>query len=568
MLALITISAILVVGPPQDCYEGVLGEAARARRVVVERVEGGRATAYIYARPARSVLLTERDHAAAGSSPWQYQSEDGSTSLDILNDSARIATPMAGLVTTATLRRTEMAVKADVTGEWNTALGPGGVIRLITRIQLGPCGLYVGSLDSPDQGQTDLPLTSVRVAGDTLVLEAEYIGLRIALPLSGSDERPAFMDQNGVRSEIVMRRTTSETALRRPQEPPSPYPYSQREVDFESRAKGIRLGGLLTLPTGPGPHPAVVFISGSGAQDRDETIAGHKPFLVLGDHLTRLGYAVLRTDDRGAGASTGSVLQSDLWDIADDVRAGIDYLRSLPEIDAARIGLLGHSEGGYVAPIVAASDERVAFVLLLGAPAVGGRELMLAQRAALTRGSGAPPEHVRLDSMMLAEIFAVLAERPSDDRIAADVDSALDAWLLRQRGEERSYVSSQLDARTAAADSQSVNLWKSKWFKGLFHYDPGIYLQRMKVPVFALIGELDLQVPAAQSVERFRTLYRGTRQRLLSLYTPSGINHMLQPASTGRMEEYMAIDVTIAPEVLQLMEEWLGRTMPVRPRSH
>jgi hypothetical protein len=249
------------------------------------------------------------------------------------------------------------------------------------------------------------------------------------------------------------------------------------------------------------------------------------------------------------------------------VRAGIDYLRSVPEIDAARIGLLGHSEGGYVAPLAAASDGRVAFMLLLGASAVGGRELMLAQRAALTRGSGAPPEHVRLDSMMLAEIFAVLAERPSDDRIAANVDSALSAWLLRLPGEERSHVASQLSARTSAADSQSVDLWKSKWFKGIFHYDPGNYLQKMTVPVFALIGELDLQVPAAQSAERFRTLYRGPRQRLLSLHTPSGINHMLQPASTGRMDEYMAIDVTIAPVVLQLMEEWLGQTMPVRTAS-
>ena len=568
MLALITISASLVVGASQECYEGVLGEAARARRVVVERAEGRTATAHIYGRPARSVVLAEHNHAAAASSARQYQSEDGATNFVILSDSARIETPMAGLVIAATLRRTKTAVSADVTGEWNAAIGPGGVIRLITRVQSGPCGLYVGSIDSPDQGQTGLPLTSVQVAEDTLVIEAAYMGLRIALPLSGSDERRAVMDQNGVRSEIVMRRGTSESALRRPQEPQSPYPYQQQEVVFQSRAKGIRLGGSLTLPTGPGPHPAVVFISGSGAQDRDETIAGHKPFLVLGDHLTRLGYAVLRTDDRGVGASTGNVLHSDLWDIADDVRAGIDYLRSLPEIDAARIGLLGHSEGGYVAPLVAASDDQVAFVLLLGAPAVGGRELMLAQRAALTRGSGAPPEHVRLDSMMLAEIFAVLAERPSDDRIAATVDSALSAWLLRLRGEERSHVSSQLRARTAAADSQSADLWRSKWFKGLFHYDPGVYLQKMTVPLFALIGELDLQVPAAQSVERFRTLYRGPRQRLLSLHTPSRINHMLQPASTGRMDEYMAIDVTIAPVVLQLMEEWLGRTMPVRRASH
>jgi pimeloyl-ACP methyl ester carboxylesterase len=423
-------------------------------------------------------------------------------------------------------------------------------------------------MDSPDQGQTGLPLTSVQVKEDTLVLEAAYMNLRIALPLSGGDERRAVMEQNGVRSEIVMRRGTSESALRRPQEPRGPLPYLQREVVFQSRAQGIRLGGTLTLPTGPGPHPAVVFISGSGAQDRDETVAGHQPFLVLGDHLTRLGYAVLRTDDRGVGASTGNVLHSDISDIADDVRAGIDYLRGVPEIDAGRIGLLGHSEGGYVAPIVAASDDRVAFVLLLGAPALGGRELMLAQRAALTRASGVSPEHVRLDSMMIAEIFAVLAERPPDDRIGATVDSALSAWLLMLGEEERSHVSSQLSARTAAADSQSVGLWRSSWFKGLFHYDPADDLQKMTVPVFALIGELDLQVPAAQNAERFRALYRGPRQQLLSLNTPSGINHMLQPASTGSMEEYMAIEVTIAPVVLQLMEEWLGRIVPLRRASH
>ncbi|HEX6251018.1 MAG TPA: hypothetical protein VFZ56_06270, partial [Gemmatimonadaceae bacterium] len=186
----------------------------------------------------------------------------------------------------------------------------------------------------------------------------------------------------------------------------------------------------------------------------------------------------------------------------------------------------------------------------------------------LTRASGAPPEHVRLDSMMLSEIFDVLTERPSDDRIAVTVDSALSAWLLTLPDDERNHVSSQLSARTAAADSQSVALWRSRWFKGLFHYDPGNDLQQMTVPVFALIGELDLQVPVAQSAERFRALYRGSRERLLTLHTPRGINHMLQPAATGRMDEYMAIEVTIAPVVLQLMEEWLGRTVPSRRASH
>jgi hypothetical protein len=258
-------------------------------------------------------------------------------------------------------------------------------VRLGASIGVGPCGLLVGTFDTPDQGQRDLPMTGVVVRGDSLVMEPGTSTSRSRCRC-GADERPARMYQ-ARRSDIVLRRGAPLANARRVQDPERPYPYSEREVTFASRAAGIRITGTLTLPNTPGPHPAIVLISGSGAQDRDETVAGHRPFLVLADRLTRRGYACCDGRPRRRRVDRERVARRVARHRRRRPRA-VDHLRTLPGIDGARVGLLGHSEGGYVAPIVAASDASIAFSILLGAPAVrGGR----AGRATLgtARASGA-----------------------------------------------------------------------------------------------------------------------------------------------------------------------------------
>ncbi|HJR62614.1 MAG TPA: alpha/beta hydrolase, partial [Gemmatimonadaceae bacterium] len=400
------------------CFDGTVGTDARTRRAIVEVTDARRGTLHVYTRPVRRLALHAELESGVAIAARTFRSNGDSASAVIAADASVADLTIRGARESMRARlgrvRPHVApegITADAAGEWVATMGPGGVIRLVARLGAGPCGIPVGWFDSPDQGQHDLPMTSVRVAGDSLEMRADYLDLRIALPLRGGDERLARMRQHGVETDVRFRRGAS-AVLHRPQEPRRPFPYDERDARFASRAAGITLAGTLTLPRAAGPHPAVVLISGSGAQDRDETVAGHRPFLVLADHLTRLGYAVLRFDDRWAGATAGAPLQTTLHDIAQDVHGAVDYLRTLADIDPRRVGLLGHSEGGYVAPIVAATDRDIAFLVLLGAPAVTGRDVLLSQSSSLLRASGEPEVTVRVDSLIRATVFSALALRP------------------------------------------------------------------------------------------------------------------------------------------------------------
>ena len=554
------------------CYEGEIGDGARLRRVIFEADRSGSTahagTLYFYGRPTQPIPMS---FVSAASSVTRATGPDGVTSIEWnpgSSDPARLAMLRGRDTVTTVLRVTHAPTGLTwVTGDWTGMVGDGFATRLGVHVEAGPCGILIGALDSPDQGQNGLPLTAIRISPDSIRFEAQYLDLSITTARRPGEQREAVMVQRGTSSSIVLRRGARVTEARRSQEPVRPFPYDEREVRYASRASGIQLAGTLTLPRMPGRHPAIVLISGSGAQDRDETVAGHRPFLVLADHLTRRGYAVLRVDDRGAGQSTGNVLAAGLEDLAADVQAGVDYLRTVPEVDPDRIGLMGHSEGGFVAPLVAAADPAVAFVGLLAGPAAPGRELLLAQRAAIGRAAGEEDAHRRIDSLLLASIFAVLDTRPDDERLEGRVDSAITAWQSGLPPALRPIADSILSARTPAQDSASLALWKSRWFKSIYHHDPRPVLGRLRVPVVAVFGEHDVQVPSAQSASELERAFAGPRSGLLTLVHLPAVNHMLQPARTGRMEEYATIERTLAPEVLAALDRWLARVAPVPSRA-
>jgi fermentation-respiration switch protein FrsA (DUF1100 family) len=552
----------------ERCYDGIVGTATQARRAILVR-RADSTTLEFYGRPSRSVpLLASPDSASA--QRW-HSAPSGSTrySVRVAADSAMVESVGASRVSTGVLHQASASPSfAALAGDWETELGPGGILRLIVRMSLGPCGRLVGTLDSPDQGQRDLPLTHVQAVRDSLVIEARYFGLRMAFARTepgGATELRGTFSQNGTLQSLVLRRSAGALTMPRPQDPVGPRPYVEREVQFSSASTGVRLAGILTVPRGGGPHPAVVLISGSGAQDRDESIAGHRPFLVLADHLTKSGFAVLRTDDRGIGASTGRVIDARLEDLADDVHGALSFLRSLPEIDAERLGVLGHSEGGYVAPLVATRDTTVRFVVLLAGPAVSGRSLLLAQHVALMRAAADPPEVIRVDSAMLHAIFDVIDRRPAAVDLAPMVDSAVGRWLRGLSPGDRRIATAQLQQRSAAQDSASIALWNSVWFRSFYFHDPVSTLGTMRTPVLALFGERDLQVPAQQSVTALRRLFTGPRTGLLTARVMGGLNHLMQPAATGLMEEYRRIDTTMSPTVLDAIASWLRQTVSTVP---
>ena len=267
----------------------------------------------------------------------------------------------------------------DLSGIWLGKLVPmTGELRVVFHLARTESGQYTATLDSPDQGAEGIPAGPVIVRTDSLIVNVPVVSGRFRGKI-GEFSIDGVWEQGGYDFPLVLEKVEEVTKPPRPQEPDPPYPYDEEEVTYTNEEAGVTLAGTLTLPRSPGPHPAVILISGSGAQDRNETVFNHKPFLVLADHLTRHGIAVLRADDRGMGGSSGSVRTSTSEDFAEDVLAGVDCLKNRPEIDPERIGLAGHSEGGIVAPMAAVRSNDVAFIVMMAGTGLTGEKIVLLQ---------------------------------------------------------------------------------------------------------------------------------------------------------------------------------------------
>ncbi|WP_039825961.1 alpha/beta hydrolase family protein [Nocardia testacea] len=329
----------------------------------------------------------------------------------------------------------------------------------------------------------------------------------------------------------------------RPQQPAPPYPYISEEVSYPSG--GITVAGTLTRPAATtGPLPAVVLIGGSGPQDRNEEIAGHRPFLLLADTLTRAGYAVLRTDDRGVGGTGGNLNQANYPDLAGDIEAGLRFLRARPEIDADRIGLLGHSEGGYLAPLVAARPENgIAFTILMAAPAVPGTEIILAQGRRTFLEAGATPD--RLDAHLA---------------FLRDWTAALRAGRLTKAARLSETYNRTLPTELRTA-SEALTGENTPYMAALVSYDPAPALSALRIPVLAFFGSRDVQVPPAQNEQPMRELLGAAPDATVTVL--DGLNHLMQPAVSGLPGEYETIETTIDPVALDTVTGWLGARIRV-----
>jgi pimeloyl-ACP methyl ester carboxylesterase len=294
----------------------------------------------------------------------------------------------------------------------------------------------------------------------------------------------------------------------------------------------VKLAGTLTVPRDKKPAPAVILITGSGAQDRDESLMGHKPFLVLADHLTRKGIAVLRVDDRGVGGSSGSPNDSTTLDFAKDVRAGVDFLKQRPEVDKTRIGLIGHSEGGIIAPIVASQSQDIAFIVLMAATGVIGEQVLLEQSAALILAGSGTQEMVKKNQEAQRRIFELV--RTEKDRA-----------VMKTKLEEVA------GAQGAAA--------ATPWFGVFLTLDPAEYLRKVSCPVLVVQGELDRQVIASQNVPPIAKALEQAGNRDYTIVKLPRLNHLFQTATSGTPSEYAKIDETIAPVALDTMSDWIIR---------
>jgi fermentation-respiration switch protein FrsA (DUF1100 family) len=334
---------------------------------------------------------------------------------------------------------------------------------------------------------------------------------------------------------------SDDAAPARPQEPEAPFPYEAVDVRFDSEAEGVTLAGTLTLPPGDGPHPAAVLVSGSGPQDRDETVFGHRPFLVLADYLTRNGIAVLRYDDRGVGKSTGDIATAVTPDFADDAEGAVRYLGSRPEIDDARIGIIGHSEGALVAPIVANRREDVDFVVLLAGTGVDGEELLVMQLIAINRAMGVSEEITQQRSNLQKALLELLSGAP-DDSVA---------------GEQAREILAGAGVTGQAADAQVAALL-NPWMRYFLSYDPLPELRRLQVPVLAMWGGKDTQVPPDGNKALVDAALMESGNPDVTSVVLQGLNHLFQTADTGATTEYAGIEETFSPVALDQISEWIA----------
>ena len=439
-------------------------------------------------------------------------------------------------------------VAQDVTGTWDGALDIQGTrLRVVFNVTQGPQG-FSATLDSPDQGVKDMPSASVEINGSTIT---------IGLPAARITYRGVFKDsllvgtftQNNRDFPLNLKRQLKEgKGPSRPQEPIPPFPYVSEDITFANPKANIKLAGTLTMPLGKGRFPAVVLISGSGPQNRDEELMGHRPFLVLSDHLTRNGIAVLRYDDRGFGESTGDFGSATSADFATDVESAMAYLKSRPEINGNAIGLIGHSEGGLIAPMVAADSKDVAYMVLMAGSGIRGDKLLLLQEELIERVLGTPETEIERMLETNEKLFDAIVNAKDDTRLKSEL-----RHILEEEGAGNVPEGMTAEEFTGA----QIDQFTSHWVKYFLRYDPSNTLGKVKCPVLAINGEKDLQVPPQENLTAIKKAVSTGGNSNVTTREYKDLNHLFQEAGTGSPLEYSTLEQTIAPIVLKDITAWI-----------
>lgn len=448
-----------------------------------------------------------------------------------------------------------LAVQSDATvslsadtsrfvGDWVGTLTVAGTdLRVVFHIQTDAEGNLVGSMDSPDQGATGIPFGTILVDADTLRLEVPSIAGAYAGVLTDSAR---VLDgkwvQGGRQLALQLERTSEAPSVRRPQEPAMPFPYESETVSFRNEDAGVTLEGTLTHPETDDPVPGVVLVAGSGPSDRNASIMGHRPFLVLADALTREGIAVLRFDERGVGQSGGSQAGATSVDLADDVEAAVEALARREEVASGQIGIIGHSEGGLIAPMVATQSDRVAFLVLLAAPGLPGDAILADQLDRRIREQGGDRRIRALQQGTQQRIFEVLKQ---------DADSATIASELRKI---------MIQSRGISGDetiNREIERLMDPWLRFYIAHDPRPTLRDVDVPVLALAGAKDQQVAPDTNQAAIAQALEGGGNAEVEMHTFEGLNHLFQTAETGDPSEYGRIEETLDPSVIDRIVAWI-----------
>ncbi len=442
--------------------------------------------------------------------------------------------------------------KKSVTGSWLGKLELGAVnLRLIYNLKVNENDSLVASLDSPDQGAKGISIGPVTLDSNKIKIMAPLLLAEYNGTIKNDTLIEGIFKQAGKTLPLNLIKLKKTFTFNRPQKPKSPFPYISEDVTFKNEKADISLAGTLTIPEGSGPFPAVVMITGSGSQNRNEELMGHEPFLVISDYLSRNGIAVLRCDDRGVGQSQGSPLSATSADFATDVEAALHYLKIRKEIDPKRIGLTGHSEGGLIAPIVASNNPEVAFIVSLAGTGVPGEMILNRQNKDISLASGIETKEVKKGISVNKKLFAVLKKEPDNTKAETRIAQVYKKALIREKKSPEE-VDQALKQLNASLSPVSYN-----WFRYFISTDPAIYWQKVKCPVLALNGEKDMQVAADLNLPAIEKAVKSGGNNAVKTVKLTGLNHLFQHCKTGLPAEYGEIEETFSPEALKIMSDWI-----------
>jgi len=441
----------------------------------------------------------------------------------------------------------------DITGQWNGALKVQGTqLRLVFNVIKTDSGLS-STMDSPDQGANGIPTTTTSFENSIFKVTISSAKIEYEGKL-GQDNVIVGTFKQGGQSFLMnlSKEKIEKEKLLRPQEPTKPYAYYSEDITFENKKAGINLAGTLTLPTKDGIFPVVILISGSGPQNRDEELLGHKSFLVLSDFLTKNGIAVLRYDDRGTALSKGDFKTATSADFATDVESAIMYLKTRKEINKNKIGLMGHSEGGLIASMVASKSKDVAFIVLLAGTGIQGDEILLLQQKLIGKASGVSDIDLQKSELENRKAFDIVKKSNNLELLNIDLTTFIKQSLKDNPNEEKPQGMSDDDFVKL-----QVKQIATPWMQYFIKYNPAPALEKVKCPVLAVNGEKDLQVPPKENLEAIKkALTKGGNKNVTIKELPN-LNHLFQECKIGSPDEYATIEQTFSPTALTEILKWL-----------
>lgn len=450
--------------------------------------------------------------------------------------------------------------RSDFVGTWKGKIMAFNLTMVINISEKD--GQLAATMDSPDQGAKDIPCDQVVVSGNLITISVSVIGGNFTGNLS-TDKKTISgkWNQGGGSFDLIVGKDGIPVPKAKPQTPQPPFTYKSEEVEYDNADKTVHLAGTLTYPGSGSKFPAVVLVSGSGQQDRDETIMGHKPFAVIADRLTKLGFAVLRVDDRGVGKSTGEVEKASSADFAKDVMTSIDYLEARKEIDKDKLGLIGHSEGGLIASVVAAARPEIHYIILLAGPGIKGADLLTEQGEQVLLKNGASKEAVAAYMPLYKKIIRLSVDEVDSAAIAKKAREAVAEW---RKGVKPAYLEElgfSSEEKAQAITDNLISGFSAPWMQYFLRSDPSVFLQQASAKVLALNGEKDIQVIASSNTEAIRKALQKSKSPAYDVKILPGLNHLFQKCGSCTITEYGMLDETFSEDALAEITQWLQKNI-------